>query len=103
MPLATNIMNVQYRGQTPWKNCQKLLEDIDKLPHGPGWKVYEIEMRDSTGRVEVEYLFARNVVEVVRELIGNPAFKEHMCFAPQRHWTAQDCKVRIYGEAWSGN
>ncbi|KAG8726549.1 hypothetical protein FRC10_006972, partial [Ceratobasidium sp. 414] len=31
-----------YVGNTPWRDNKALTEDLDKLPHGPGWEVYEI-------------------------------------------------------------
>ncbi|KAF8598911.1 hypothetical protein BDV93DRAFT_450229, partial [Ceratobasidium sp. AG-I] len=45
----------------------------------------------------------RNPVDIVHELIGNPRFKEHMRYAPERHWTSEARDNRIYGEMWSGD
>ncbi|KAG8756379.1 hypothetical protein FRC12_010597 [Ceratobasidium sp. 428] len=28
-----------YKGKTPWKNCQQMLGDVDKLPKGPEWEI----------------------------------------------------------------
>jgi hypothetical protein len=59
-------------------------------------------VEDSSGRIHTAYLFLRDIINVIRELIRNPIFKDHMHYVPERHWTASDCKVQIYGETWSG-
>jgi hypothetical protein len=101
---ANTYKQRKYKGRTPWTNDKNLVEDIDKLPHGPSWRMEKIEVEeDSSGRISTAYLFVRDIIEVIRELIGNPAFKGYMRYAPERHWTAEDCRVRIYGETWSGN
>ncbi|KAF8597999.1 hypothetical protein BDV93DRAFT_413404, partial [Ceratobasidium sp. AG-I] len=45
----------------------------------------------------------RNPVEVVRELIGNPRFKDYIKYAPEKHWMSEARDVRIYGEMWTAN
>jgi hypothetical protein len=66
--------------------------------------MHEVKVvEEPSKRIHISYMFARNIIAIVRELIGNPAFKDHIRYAPERHWTAEDCKIRVYGEAWSGN
>ena len=53
---------------------------------------------------EVE-LWARDPVECVRELIGNPLFRENIRYAPERVWVAgrRRTQRRVYGEMWSAD
>lgn len=50
--------------------------------------MFEIEgdEKDEQNRLrkEVLHLWKRNPVECIEELLGNPAFREHMRFAPER-------------------
>ncbi|CDO75908.1 hypothetical protein BN946_scf184877.g2 [Trametes cinnabarina] len=84
-----------------FKNKDAFFKKVDKLPTGSAWicDVISIEgdQRGPNGeplREEVE-LWRRDVVDCVRELIGNPAFKERMAYAPTR--LTRD-GVRYYGE-----
>ncbi|KEP46644.1 hypothetical protein V565_188010, partial [Rhizoctonia solani 123E] len=80
-----------------------MLEDLDRLRHGPSWKVYEIEIKLANREARVEYLFGRNIIEVVRSLIGDWTFKEELRYSPTRVWTTKGRKERLYSEAWTGN
>lgn len=79
------------------------MQDIDKLPHGPAWEVYEINTTLADGSTNLSYLFSRNIVEVALELVANPAFNKFMHYAPERLWTTADCKTRAYDNPWSGD
>lgn len=72
----------QYRGNTPWSNVDALLGDMDKLPHG-------------------QYLLVRPVIEVIREMVANPAFKGRMKWKPERHYTSRDKKNQVYSNMWT--
>ncbi|RDB17807.1 hypothetical protein Hypma_000671 [Hypsizygus marmoreus] len=50
---------------------------------------------------EVE-LWMRNPVELVKELIGNPAFAPYMAYHPERAYRDQAQTERIYDELWTG-
>jgi hypothetical protein len=63
--------------------------DIDRLPHGPDRKVHEIAIDDGV-RPRLEYLFAHDVVDVVRDLIGDQKLKYYMHYAPERCWMLRD-------------
>ncbi|KAG8727916.1 hypothetical protein FRC11_012195, partial [Ceratobasidium sp. 423] len=91
-----------YHGKTPWKNNKELLEAVDKLLHGPTWLIYDIITGgDPEGRTS--FLFGRNILDVVRELIGNPRFNAYIRYAPERLYTTQDKKCHLYGEMWTGD
>jgi hypothetical protein len=86
----------------PWQNNRDLLKDIDNLPHGPEWSTQEVDIGEGVYK-HVHIVFRRNPVDVVKELIGNPQFKEFMRYAPELHWTSRRRKSRVYNEFWSGN
>ncbi|KAG9106332.1 hypothetical protein FRC07_008867 [Ceratobasidium sp. 392] len=92
-----------YVGKTPWDTNKKLMTDIDKLPHGPGWKIYEIQNKDGPHRIKKSYLFCRDIVEVVKEIMANPAFMEYMRYAPEQHYRTSNGQTRVYGNVWTGN
>ncbi|KAG8699840.1 hypothetical protein FRC09_006339 [Ceratobasidium sp. 395] len=70
-----------YVGQTPWKTNKSLIADIDKLPHGPVWDVYDIDLHEAAQRAprkHTSYHFKRSVIDTFRDLFSNPAFKDHV-------------------------
>ena len=48
-------------------------------------------------------LWMHDPVECVKELIGNPAFKELMSFVPERVYTDENGTNRIYDEMWTAD
>ena len=48
-------------------------------------------------------LWRRDPVECVKELIGNPAFKEFMSYVPERVYVDNKGQERIYDEMWTGD
>lgn len=102
LSIFTHHLHTQYRGQTPWRTNRELLKDIDKLPHGPEWVAQDIEIGEGDNTRYVT-MFKRDVVEVVRELMGNPRFKECMRYTPEQHWTSDTRTHRVYSELWTGN
>ena len=48
-------------------------------------------------------LWKRDPVECIREIIGNPAFRDKLSYAPQRVYTDATETVRIYDEMWTGD
>ncbi|KAG8728742.1 hypothetical protein FRC10_004611, partial [Ceratobasidium sp. 414] len=90
------------KAKVPWQNDRQMLKDIDLLPHGPDWHTQELVAGE--GWYERSHtLYKRSVVDVIRELIGNPAFKWVMRYAPERHWTSRTRRSRVYGEMWTGD
>ena len=69
---------------------KSFLETIDSLPIGAPWTIKHIPMTgdilddDGVMRTETAELWFRDPVECVKELIGNPAFKAVMDYAPTR-------------------
>ncbi|KAF8207692.1 hypothetical protein K438DRAFT_1755126 [Mycena galopus ATCC 62051] len=70
------------RVKPSFDNKRTLLNAIDRLPIGADWKVKHIpvtgDITDESGQVmtETAELWFRDPVECVKELIGNPSFKD---------------------------
>lgn len=62
------------------------------------------DLTDESGEFLTEELefWWRDPVECVRELIGNPAFREHLHYRPTRLWRRNTGK-RVFNEAWTAN
>lgn len=75
-----------------------MLSDIDKLRHGPAFELCEIDVFDRR-RERPQYMVMRNIIEVVRDLIGNPALKDETMYAPERVWTSPSKRECAFGDA----
>jgi hypothetical protein len=79
------------------------------LPKGPEWlcEILEItgDRKDEDGNTLIEEveLWRRDPVKCVAELIGNPAFKDSMKYAPERHYEDEELTIRIYDEMATGD
>ncbi|KAG8699999.1 hypothetical protein FRC09_006244 [Ceratobasidium sp. 395] len=89
------------KGRVPWANDGQMLTDIDNLPHGPDWFFQDLVIGEGPYE-RVHTLYFRRIVDVIRDLMGNPAFRRVMRYAPERHWTSRSKKSRVYGEMWTG-
>ncbi|TCD63835.1 hypothetical protein EIP91_004902 [Steccherinum ochraceum] len=84
-------------------------KDVDSLPTGTPWICDEIEVTgdsaDEDGNVmkETVELWRRDPVECIRELIGNPAFRDALKYEPERLYTDTEGTSRRYDEMSSGN
>ncbi|RDX46169.1 hypothetical protein OH76DRAFT_1356587 [Lentinus brumalis] len=97
------------RTQVSFKNKYNFLKKIDSLPGGPEWVCDEWEITgdvaDEDGKMKTEEieLWRRNPVECLRDLIGNPAFREHLKYGPEKLFTDAEGKEREYNEMWTGD
>ncbi|KAJ6473973.1 Zn-finger domain-containing protein [Mycena vitilis] len=90
-------------------NNRAFLKKVDCLPTGPDWKCEIVtavgDRVDETGGLMTEdlELWMRDPVECIKELMSNPAFKNHMAYAPERVYGRSDGKEssRIYDEMWT--
>ena len=48
-------------------------------------------------------LWRRNPVDCVKELMGNPAFKAVLRYAPERVYRDKERKICVYDEMWTGD
>lgn len=99
---STKTYLAQYRGQVPWRNSEQMIADIDRLPQGPPWEAEELVVGEGEYARD-HILYKRSVIDVIRDLVGNPAFKQFMRYVPERHWTTRAQQSRIYGEMWTGD
>jgi hypothetical protein len=99
------------RSGIPWRNARELLKDVDKLPKGLGWRCQPIKVPGNTpdGISEEVEIYYRDVIELVKELIGNPAFNNPviMAYEPVEVYVGPDNDpddklTREYGEAYTG-
>ncbi|KAG8792225.1 hypothetical protein FRC12_006743 [Ceratobasidium sp. 428] len=89
------------KGKAVWGNDDELMREIDRLPMGPKWTTVQVTAgKGKYKRTHTVYL--RDVLAVIRQLIGARRFKRWMKYAPERHWTSRDRKCRAYDEMWSG-
>ncbi|KAG8737181.1 hypothetical protein FRC10_008489 [Ceratobasidium sp. 414] len=99
-----HLSSVLYRGSTlPWKNTTQLYTDVDQLKHGPVWHLYEINIKNmlNPDNPHVQYLVMRNIVNVVRDMMANPAFHDLLKYAPETYWTSEEKTERVFGDMWS--
>ena len=83
---VNKAVNFQTRNRTRllFKNKRAFYRCIDTLPRGAKWPCEPFEItgdeRDENGELhrEVLHLWKQNPVECIRELIGNPAFRDKM-------------------------
>ncbi|KAJ6467139.1 hypothetical protein C8R47DRAFT_1303645 [Mycena vitilis] len=90
-------------------NNRSFLKKVDQLPTGPDWtcKIVtaagnRLDVNDELMSEELE-LWMRNPVECIKELMSNPAFKEHMAYAPERVYSTKegDEDSRVIDEMWT--
>ncbi|KAG1776239.1 hypothetical protein EV702DRAFT_1046387 [Suillus placidus] len=100
---------VKNLGQMRTEEFLKLPIHMNKLPRGPGWSCKKVTVRgnleDEKGEMlqeEVE-LWSQDPVECVKELIGNPAFKEHMAYSPAKAYADHAGQHRVIDEMWTAD
>ncbi|KAF7354364.1 hypothetical protein MVEN_01125000 [Mycena venus] len=81
---------INKKAKLSFHNNHAFLQKIDALPTGPDWKCEivtivgnRLDKNDKTMLEELE-LWMRDPVTCIEELMSNPAFKEHMAYAPER-------------------
>jgi hypothetical protein len=48
-------------------------------------------------------LWRHDIIQVIKQLIGNPAFAEHMAYAPEHVFKDAKGTIRCYDEMWTGD
>ena len=103
--------NYQTHNRTkPWfKNKKAFYKCIDTLPWGTKWTCEPFEIvgdeKDEKGHFqhEILHLWKQNPVKCIHELIGNPAFWEHMQYIPEKVYEDEDGTMRIFDQMWMGD
>jgi hypothetical protein len=65
--------------------------------------VGELLGEDNAPIIEEHELWIRDPIECVRELIGNPAFREYMAYAPEKAYADKNGGNQRYDEMWTGD
>lgn len=82
---------------------------MDALPRGPSW---QCELFEATGdevdddgkpRKEVLELWKRDPVECIKELMGNPTFKDLLHYVPEHHYADAAGENHLYGNMWTAD
>ncbi|KAJ3551364.1 hypothetical protein NM688_g4745 [Phlebia brevispora] len=87
----------------------KFNQQVDELPHTMRWIYDQVtvsgDQLDENGEqmTEILDLWRRDPVECIRELIGNPAFREVMAYAPERVFADREMATRILDEMWTAD
>ncbi|CAE6421957.1 unnamed protein product [Rhizoctonia solani] len=92
------------RDKIPFRTPSDMLKHIDSMEHGPEWTEFTLTVETDEGR-ETFVIYRRNPLEVIRYLIRQKRFKDHMGFGPERHWTItlDGRRIRVYSEMWTGD
>lgn len=99
------------RAKPSYHNNRAFLKKIDALPTqwATGWTCDIVtskgDLLNDNGEPlpsEQLELWRRDPVECVKELMGNPAFKNHLKYAPERRYEDSEGKTRVYDEMWTG-
>ncbi|KAJ6603507.1 Zn-finger domain-containing protein [Mycena vulgaris] len=97
------------KAKLSFHNNRAFLKKVDQLPTGPDWKCRivtaagnRVDENDELMSEELE-LWMRDPVECIKELMGNPVFREHMAYAPERVYSTEegDEESRIFDEMWT--
>ncbi|KZP10902.1 hypothetical protein FIBSPDRAFT_757434 [Athelia psychrophila] len=96
------------RTKTSYESNYLLNKKVDAIPAGPGWTCEIVKMQgdhtelSNIPMVEELELWRRDPVEVIHDLIGNPAFRESMAYEPEQVYADAMGETRIYDEMWTG-
>ncbi|KAF7310204.1 hypothetical protein MIND_00394000 [Mycena indigotica] len=92
-------------------NNRSFLQKVDSLPTGPDWTCHVVTITgdrvDENGEKmkEEAELWIRNPVDCIREIIGNPALKNHTAYAPERVYSTNPASEddRVIDESWTAD
>ncbi|KAG1730814.1 uncharacterized protein EDB91DRAFT_1239017 [Suillus paluster] len=82
---------------------------LDKLPKGPGWMCNIVTLTGDRVDGNQEFLTKQHKlwccdpVECVRELMGNPTFKDYLAYLPKKVYMDPEGKTWVYDEMWTGD
>lgn len=104
-----SVTQTRDRTAPSYKNKRSFFQKIDALPHGPAW---ECEIWKVTGDVvgddgdpctETLELWRRNPVDCIKDLLGNPLFRDCLEYAPHRLFEDHLGEKRVIGEMWTAD
>ncbi|KAI0632830.1 hypothetical protein C8Q77DRAFT_1058772 [Trametes polyzona] len=109
-PATHRDCQTRERTKLSFESNYMFYKKIDALPRGQAkWSAEVFEAvgdmvgEDGLPRKEVVELWKRDPVDCIRELIGNPLFRDCIRYAPEKHYVDEDGTSRMYGNTWTGN
>lgn len=109
LPDLRRTIQTRNRTKLSFANKRAFYKRIDTLPHGPRWDCEPFEIigdeldEKKQRKSEIIYLWKRNPVECIKELIGNPAFRDNLRYAPEKVYEDSEGKSRVFNETWTGD
>ena len=100
---------IQNRVDPSFATKDILMDTIDELPHGVDWTYRPVtlhgDLLNDAGeqRTEQLELWYREPVGIVRELMGNPMFRDVMRYSPEKIYRDEEGKERIVNEMWTAD
>ncbi|EPQ50355.1 hypothetical protein GLOTRDRAFT_134022 [Gloeophyllum trabeum ATCC 11539] len=97
------------RTRPSFDSSYKFFKKVDEFPTGPEWTCEILEatgdQRDEKGLFMTEKLevWHRNPVECIKDLIGNPAFREVLAYVPEWVYADRQGRKRVIDEAWTAD
>ncbi|KAJ7609180.1 Zn-finger domain-containing protein [Mycena polygramma] len=100
---------INKKANLSFHNNRSFLKKVDQLPTGPDWTCKmvkavgnRVDENDELMSEDLE-LWMRDPVECIKELMSNPAFREHMAYAPERVYGSKEGneESRIFDEMWT--
>ena len=87
-------------------NKRVFFQIIDALPTSriPEFECEQIQVEgtclDGMGKkcIEVVELWHRNLIDCIREIIGNPALQDHLQYSPVKIFTNSSCDEQVFNE-----
>ncbi|CAE7226983.1 unnamed protein product [Rhizoctonia solani] len=93
-----------HRNNLPWKNLHEMYEAIDTFAFTPKWTHQILRVETEEG-FEILDVYMRDILTVIKFLIGLRRLREYIHYSSERHWTVdtEGIRIRVYDELWSGN
>ncbi|KAH9951170.1 hypothetical protein B0H21DRAFT_685589 [Amylocystis lapponica] len=97
------------RTQPSFHNNRAFLKKIDELPTGPGWSCKKVSVKGNKAGEDGDVLgeevdlWMRDAVECIKELLGNPLFRESLVYKPEQAYKDQAGLHRIFDEMWTAD
>ncbi|KAF8868528.1 hypothetical protein BD779DRAFT_1397671, partial [Infundibulicybe gibba] len=104
LPAVSEHSTTHDRMNLSFRDNWSFLKRVDALPTGPDWECEIVTVPGDQCREDGEIvgeemeLWYHNPVECIKELLGNPAFKDSISYVPERVYTSSDSNDRIYDE-----
>ena len=113
------LLQTRSRIQPSYQSKHMFMKAIDQLPTGPEWhcQLVHVHGDDETHRTDQDpgnegadrgsdeelELWLRDPVVCVQELLGNPAFRNELAYAPKKVYTDPQVQTHQYDKMWTGD